>query len=143
MNNKVIIIIIIIMFIPKINILKFVYNGLLMSMPSFTYNPINKNSLHAPLFVEPYSTYVNFKLDDSQTDYLNKYIKEYTNDLEMIPIKMNEIEDPSFYINVNIYNCTSPVFPNDNNKIARCEINTYVKNRDGTKGTLILDYLSN
>lgn len=130
------------MYIPKLDKLKLIYNGLLMGMPSFAYNPINKNNLLAPMQVNKYSTYLNFKLDNEQVDYINTYIENYNSDLKLIPLKMSLYEKSNYYLSVNIYNCTSPVFINNKN-ITRCEINTYVQNSDGTKGTLILDYLSN
>ena len=130
------------MYIPKLDKLKLIYNGLLMGMPSFAYNPINKNNLLAPMQVNKYSTYLNFKLNNEQVNYINTYIENYNSNLKLIPLKMNLYDKPEFYLSVNIYNCTSPVFINNNN-ITRCEINTYVKDKDGTKGTLILDYLSN
>lgn len=130
------------MYIPSLNKLKFIYNSLLIGLPSFAYNPINKNNLLAPMSVNKYSTYINYKLDNNQVKNLNNYIHEYNTDLDLIPLKMNLYEKPKYYLSVNIYNCTSPVFLN-NNVITRCEINTYVKNKDGTKGTVILDYLSN
>ena len=38
-------------------------------------------------------------------------------------------ENASYYISVNIYNCTSPLFSLFTNKpVTRCEINTYVSN---------------
>lgn len=128
--------------IKNLDFLRFIYNGLLMGMPSFTYNPINKNNLLAPMCVNKFSTYINFKLNDNQVNYMNDYIDLYTDSLELIPLKMSLYDRHSYYISVNIYNCTSPVFP-DKRNITRCEINTYVKNKDGTKGTIILDYLSN
>ena len=122
------------------NFLKLIYNGLLFGMPSYMYNPLNNNKMLAPITISPYSTYINFKLNDQQVNYLNDYIKNY-GDLEIIPIKMNNKEKLTPYINVNIYNCTSPVF--GDKEIIRCEINTYVKDNNNNKGTLILDYLSN
>lgn len=124
-------------------LLKFIYRGILTGMPMLTYNPVNKNSLHIPMTVNPYSTYLNFKLDDKQTDYLNNYIKDYSDDLEIVPIQITPYEEKSNYLSVNIYNCSSPVFLNDNKNITRCEINTYVKDKDNNIGTLIIDYLSN
>ena len=130
------------MYIPQLDKLKLIYNGLLMGMPSFAYNPINKNNLLAPMDVKQYSTYLNYKLDNEQVNYINNYISKHTDNLKLIPLKMNHKENSEYYLSVNIYNCTSPVFINNKN-ITRCEINTYVENIDGTKGTLILDYLSN
>ncbi len=133
-------------------LLKTVYTGLLAGMPSFTFNPINRVNLLAPLKVEQYSTYLNFKLDDNQVKYLNNYISEYSNNnpinidnqdtLKLIPLKMGIFQQPAYYISVNVYNCTSPIFMS-NMPIIRCEINTYVKNNRGERGTMIIDYLSN
>ena len=67
------------MYISPIEKLRFIYNGLLMGMPSFAYNPINKNNLLAPMCVQQYSTYINFKLDSKQVTFINDYINEYTN----------------------------------------------------------------
>lgn len=145
------------MHITNSRLLKTVYTGLLAGMPSFTFNPINRVNLLAPLTVEKYSTYLNFKLDDKQVKYLNNYISEYNNNpdkvnnqqkldnqdtLQLIPLKMGVFQQPAYYISINIYNCTSPIFMT-NKPIVRCEINTYVKNQRGERGTMIIDYLSN
>ena len=127
----------------RLNLLRFVYNGLLTGMPMLTYNPITKNTLNIPLEVKPYSTYLNFKLNEHQSQYLNNYISEYTESLELVPINILPNEKESNYLSVNIYNCTSPVFMNEEKEITRCELNTYVKDKDGNYGTLIIDYLSN
>ena len=42
-----------------------------------------------------------------------------------------------------MYNCTSPLFFNQNAPVTRCEINTYVKTDSNEVGTVILDYTSN
>jgi len=115
---------------------------MMIGLPQYIYNPISNNNFLAPLTVEPYSTYVNFKLDEYQVDYLNHYIKEFSTDLTIVPLKISKYEFPSYYINVNVYNCTSPILM-DNKNTVRCELNTYVKNSDGTLGTVILDYISN
>ena len=128
----------------KFNLLKIIYKGILSGMPLLCYKPINQNTLNIPLEVSPFSTYLNFKLDDYQTSYLNNYIHKYNKDLEIVPIKMYDDEDQKYnYLSVNIYNCTSPVFLNQEKEITRCEINTYVKDNMGNYGTLIIDYLSN
>lgn len=124
------------------NMLKFFYKCMMVGLPQYIYNPFNNNNFLAPLSVKPYSTYVNFKLNEEQVEYLNQYITQYSDQLTLVPLKISKYEFPSYYINVNIYNCTSPILMSDNN-IVRCEINTYVKNQDGTLGTLILDYVSN
>ena len=127
----------------RLNILKLIYRGLLTGMPLITYNPITKNTFNVPMTVLPYSTYLNFKLDNNQTSYLNNYIKEYSNDLEIVPINLDPNGEKSNYLSLNIYNCSSPAFLNDNKETTRFEINTYVKDKEGNLGTLILDYLSN
>jgi len=126
----------------NINFLKNFYKFLMVGLPQYIYNPLSNNNFLAPLTVQPYSTYVNFKLDEDQVDYLNRYIKEYSDDLTIVPLKISKYEFPSYYINVNVYNCTSPILMDDKN-IVRCELNTYVRNSDGTLGTVILDYISN
>tara|TARA_E500000178_G_C16893837_1_gene694807 strand:+ start:187 stop:954 length:768 start_codon:yes stop_codon:yes gene_type:complete len=125
----------------RINLLKFVYNGILTGMPLFTYNPISKNTLNVPLEVKPFSAYLNFKLNDNQSEYLNNYISKFSNSLELVPINIFPNEEKSNYLSLNIYNCTSPVFFNDEKEITRLELNTYVKDKNGKYGTLIIDYL--
>tara|TARA_B100001093_G_C26802347_1_gene1003987 strand:+ start:656 stop:1456 length:801 start_codon:yes stop_codon:yes gene_type:complete len=128
----------------KKRFLKFIYNGLLTGMPIITYNPITQNTFNAPLTVEPYSIYINLKLDNIQSIYLNNYIKEYSNDLEIVPINLLPNEEKSKYLSINIYNCSSPIFVNNEKLITRCEINTYVYDKKcNAYGTLILDYISN
>ena len=124
------------------NLLKIFYKTMLLGLPQYIYNPVNNNNFLAPLLVKPYSTYVNFKLDEQQVDYLNKYVNEFSDTLTLVPLKISKYEFPTYYINVNVYNCSSPILMSNEN-IVRCEINTYVRNRDGTLGTLILDYVSN
>lgn len=128
----------------KFSFLRFIYNGVLSGMPIITYNPITQNTLNVPLTVFPYSTYINFKLDDQQSQYLSDYIGQYSNDLELVSIPMTPLDTKSKYLSINVYNCTSPVFMNEEQIITRCEINTYVRDkRSGALGTLIVDYLSN
>lgn len=127
----------------RLNLLKFVYRGLLTGMPMFTYNPITKHNFVAPVEIPPYSTYINFKLEPNQVSSLNEYIHEFNSELSIVPIKLfknDEYED--YYLSVNIYNCTTPIMSNDLN-ITRCELNTYIQNKQGEIGTLILDYTSN
>ena len=127
----------------RLNLLKFVYRGILTGMPLLTYNPITKNTLNIPLEVKPFSTYLNFKLNDFQSEYLNNYINKFTDNLELIPINILPNEEKSNYLSVNIYNCSSPAFINEEKEVTRCELNTYVKDKNGNYGTLIIDYLSN
>ena len=127
----------------KLNLLKFVYRGILTGMPLLTYNPITKNTINVPLQVKPYSTYINFKLDNEAISNLKSYINEYDKELELVPIKLIDNENLDYYLSINIYNCSSPAFLNDNKEVTRCEINTYVKDKNDNYGTLIIDYLSN
>lgn len=121
--------------------LKAIYKTLLSTLPVFTYNTITKN-FFAPFQIQPYSTYINFKLAPDQVDYLKSYINNYTTNLELHPIRLSLLDIPSYFLSVNIYNCTSPLFVGAQN-VTRCEINTYVRDKKGGYGTLILDYCSN
>lgn len=128
----------------KLNLLKFVYRGVLTGMPLFTYNPVTKLPFHSPFTIKPASTYINFKLSEYQSNSIQKYINNYNNDLILTPVKIIKGEVPKYYLSVNIYNCSSPLFMNKNAQVTRCEINTYVKDKKNNKvGTLILDYASN
>lgn len=128
--------------VNAIKLLKFVYRGLLTGMPILTYNPITKNNFLAPMNVNEYSTYVNIKLDTKQSFEIQNYIDTFTDNLSLTKVSIDGNEKASNYLSLNIYNCTSPVFLNDN-PITRFEINTYVTDKFGNYGTLILDYLSN
>lgn len=133
----------------RLNLLKFVYRGILTGMPLVAYNPITKTTLHVPFTIKPQSTYVNYKLDQSQVNELNDYIHGYDPTMDIVNVKLlsNEM-DRAPYLSVNIYNCSSPIFFNENNDITRLEVNTYVQKWNETSktydyGTLILDYTSN
>ena len=116
----------------KLNLLRFVYRGILTGMPLIAYNPIAKTTLHIPFTIRPQSTYVNYKLNFEQTQGLNEYIHQYDPTMEITPIKMLSKENDSYpYLSVNVYNCSSPIFFNNNQDITRLEVNTYIKN--GTK----------
>ena len=129
---------------PKINIWRFVYKAFLSGFPLLTYNPFTMNSFHTSFDVEPYSTYVNYKLENSQINYLNNYLLENTNNLKLEPVIIGKKMEKNYIIRRNIYTCTSPTFHCIKDEpITRCEINTYVKNKNGTIGTLILSYASN
>tara|TARA_B100001093_G_C26838269_1_gene1019360 strand:- start:675 stop:1436 length:762 start_codon:yes stop_codon:yes gene_type:complete len=122
-----------------IPLLKFVYRGLLTGLPILTYNPITKLNFHCPFNVLPNSTYINFKLDQNQVEYLNNYIDNPKMKLDKVLIENNKKD---FYLSVNIYNCSVPIIPSKDD-VTRCEINTYVFDKDESKGTVILDYESN
>lgn len=133
----------------KLNLLRFIYRGILTGMPMITYNPITKTPIHIPFTIHPHSTYINYELNEQQKNILNDYIQSYDPYMEIIPIKILSHETKSLpYLSVNIYNCSSPIFFNDNQVITRLEVNTYVKRWDIKKnsydyGTVILDYTSN
>lgn len=124
-----------------IDFVKFVYRGILTGMPILTYNSITKNTFNVPMTVNPISSYVNFKLNDSMVKLFNYDIQK-TSNLSLVPIKLFPDSKEEYILSVNYYNCSSPVFLNDEKEIARCEINTYVKDGEN-EGTLILDYISN
>ena len=134
------------------NLLKLFYNVLLTGLPSISSNPINKNTLVAPFVVDSGSTYINYKLDKNQYEKLSDHLLKTTNNLKLRPIyifKSNKKSDmdilkKEYYLSINIYNCTSPIFNFlSKDPITRCEINTYVINEKGEIGTLIMDYTSN
>ena len=126
----------------KISLLKAIYKTMLSTLPILTYNSFTK-LFYAPFSVQPLSTYINFKLEKIQAEHLQEYINKYTNTLELFPIKLLPWDMPAYYLSVNIYNCSSPLFSNNENNVTRCEINTYVKDKENNYGTLILDYCSN
>ena len=97
----------------KFSFLKFVYNGILSGMPIVTYNPITQNTLNVPLTVLPYSTYINFKLSDAQSQYLSDYIGDYTQRPRTRVNPHHSTGHPVELFGVNVYNCTSPVFMNE------------------------------
>lgn len=124
--------------------LQFFYNGLLFGLPSITYNPINKNVLHAPFNVNEYSTYINYKLNKKEINIINNYLIEKTNNLKLEKISIFPDDNKHYFLSVNIYNCTSPIFSFIKDEpVTRCEINTYISNNNNEIGTLILDYTSN
>ena len=131
--------------VGNLKILKFFYNALLTGLPSITYNPYNKNILHAPFCVNKFSTYINYCLDDNQVNLINNYLDENTNNFKLVKTKILDDEKPSnYYLSVNIYNCSSPIFNFlSEEPVTRCEINTYVVDEKGVLGTLIMNYDSN
>ena len=131
------------MWIPKLA-LKVFYNSMLLGLPTVTYNPLNKNSVfHAPVKIDSTSTYINYKIPQDKFNIINRYIKSYNKDLSLIPTRI-ACDQADYYISINIYNCTSPIFNSVTKEpVTRCEINTYVVNEKGEEGTLIMDYTSN
>lgn len=122
-------------------VLKFVYRGLLTGLPMLTYNPITKLNFQSPFNVRPLSTYINYQLDSNQYNYLNQYLKNKNSSL--IPEKVTiDDNNKEYYLSINIYNCSVPIIPSDND-VTRCEINTYVRDTKEGIGTLIIDYTSN
>ena len=126
------------------NILKVFYNFMLSGLPIITTNPINKNVLHAPFLVNSYSTYINYKLDNNQYNRIKHFLRENDNNFDILDTSIIRQTDKEFFLSINIYNCTSPVFDFLTDEPAtRCEINTYVVDKNNMKGTLIMDYVSN
>ena len=126
------------------NLLKIFYTALLTGMPSITYNPINKNILHAPFTVNEYSTYINYKLNKQQIGAINYFLEEKNNGLKLMPSSLINEKEKEYILSINIYNCTSPIFDFITNKPStRCEINVYVYDKHNEPGTLIMDYESN
>ena len=131
-------------YINNNNILKFVYNALLTGMPILMNNPINKNILNAPFSVDKFSTYINYKLNEEQLDVINNFLITKNNGLSMAPSSILNEDSKDYYLSINIYNCTSPLFDFISNApVTRCELNIYVKDSYNNKGTLIIDYESN
>ena len=127
------------------NLLKLFYSALLTGLPSISYNPINKNTLHAPFIVNEGSTYVNYRIKSNEFNKINNYISKNTNNFKLEKLKIfNDNSENDYYLSINIYNCTSPIFSFlSKEPVTRCEINTYVVNKKNEIGTLIMDYTSN
>lgn len=110
-------------------------------MPSVIYNPFTRSNIHVPFKVLPESLYINYRLTPHQKTIVENYIADKNLKFNMEKISMQKNLKSGYYLSLNIYNCTSPVFLNDK-VTTRFEINTYV-NDECRKGTLIIDYLSN
>lgn len=126
------------------NFLKLIYKSFLFGFPRIVYNPTNVNVFHSSYSVLPYSTYVNFKLNHNEYNYVNDYLMDKDGGLNLEKIKIEDNENNEYYLSINMYNCSSPLFELlGKDIVTRCEINTYVKNELNDTGTLILDYTSN
>ena len=126
------------------NLLKLFYSAMLTGIPSVTYNPINNNIFHAPVVIKPFSTYINYRLNFEQYTYIKNILDSRSNNL--LPIFSNTLQDENkdYYLSVNIYNCSSPIFNTiTQDEVTRCEINTYVTDSKKNIGTVIMDYCSN
>ncbi len=131
------------MFISN-HFLKLFYNFMLGGMPALTSNPINKNILHAPFLVNSYSTYINYRLNNNQYNRIKHLLRTNDNNFNMEDTAILKKTEKEYFISINIYNCTSPVFDFlTDGPATRCEINTYVVDKNNLKGTLIMDYVSN
>jgi len=131
------------MFIPN-KFLKFFYNFMLSGMPSLMVNPVNKNILYAPFLVNSYSTYINFQLNNNQYNRIKHFLRTNDNNFDILDTSILKKTNKEYFISINIYNCTSPVFDFlTDGPATRCEINTYVVDKNNLKGTLIMDYESN
>ena len=123
--------------------LKFVYNALLTGMPSLMNNPINKNILNAPFSLNEFSTYINYKLNEDQCYAINEFLESKNNGLTLAPCSILNDGSKDYYLSINIYNCTSPLFEFiSSDPVTRCELNIYVQDSNNI-GTLIMDYESN
>lgn len=122
--------------------LKLMYRSMSLFLPPLIYNPMATNKIYIPITLKQHSTYLNYKLNHDQISNLNNYIKSYNKSLKMVPIPLYENSNAHYYLSVNIYNSTSPIFRTDKDVI-RCELNTYVIDEYGCKGTVILDYATN
>ena len=89
--------------------LQFIYSCLLCGVPQYSMNPLNQNRILAELNVKPYSTYINYKLNQSQVNLLNNYIKEYNDDLDIVPIKLSKYSYPNYYLSINMYNAITVI----------------------------------
>ena len=151
----------------KKKLLQFFYNALLTGMPTLTYNPYNKNILHAPFTVNTGSTYINYKLNNEHIYAINNFMKiKNNNDFKLIKTRLTKTQiahlyddkqyyldndkeyyldsDKDYYLSINIYNCSSPIFNFiSEDPVTRCELNVYVVNKNNEQGTMILDYASN
>jgi len=130
------------MLVNPSRILKTVYKTLLLGIPQILYNPLRDANLIVPLQVNEVSTYVNFNLKPCDVRELTQYIHKYNKSLELVPIKLFNDDKEDYYLSINIYNSTSPIFLTDD-PVTRCEINTYIKDNNGNYGTLIVDYITN
>ena len=125
-------------------LLKLVYKSFLFGFPKIVYNPSNNNIFHSSYTVLPYSTYVNYEINNLEYNYLNNNLFDIEGGLKMDKIKIENNEEKKYYVSINIYNCSSPLFELlGKDSVTRCEINTYVKDKNEEPGTLIMDYTSN
>lgn len=122
-------------------LMKTLFKTMTFTLPNVINNPFRDTRLYVPIKIKPHSTYINFKLNNDQVDNLNNYVQEYNESLSLVPIQLYKDKEADYFLSINIYNSSSPVFMTDNN-IIRCELNTYVMDAYGTKGTLILDYMT-
>jgi hypothetical protein len=108
--------------IPKIA-LKSIYNFILVGLPITTYSPLNEKSIfHAPAKILESSTYINYRLEDENLNIIEKFIKDYNEDFSLIKTRIAS-EKKGYYLSINIYNCTSPLFQQySNDPVSRCEI---------------------
>lgn len=113
---------------------------MMSGLPLFTYNGFKQNTLYAPFYVDPLSTYINVHVTEEQKKLIESTLKT---DFDFKKIKFTENDkSPSDYlISANIYNGTSPIFDMISKNVARCEFNAYVK-KFNKLGTLIVDYSS-
>ena len=125
----------------KSRLLRVLYNGMLTGMPTIMNNPYNKNPLYAPFKVDKSSLYINYRLTSEQYSTINQYLNNSKSRLKIAKTAILKDDNRYFFLSINIYNCTSPLFSMlTKDYVTRCEINTYVIDNLNNIGTLIIDY---
>lgn len=124
--------------------LKTIFKSLAFVLPNMMFNPFGPNKVYVPIDIKPHSTYINYKLELDQVNIINSYIKSYNDSLSIVPIQLYDDYVADYYLSINIYNCSSPIFNFiSEDPVTRCELNVYVVNKNNEQGTMILDYASN
>lgn len=121
-------------------IFKTFYKFMISGLPLFIYNGFKQNTLYAPFYVDPLSTYINVHVTEEQKKQIESVLKTDF-DFQKIKFTENDKHPNDYLISANIYNCTSPIFDMISKNVARCEFNAYVK-KFNKLGTLIVDYSS-
>ena len=93
-------------------------------------------SVVVPFQVQEKSTFVNFAVPEAT---LQKALAASPGgNFTAVPVDLGDGD--KFIVTANIYNVSSPLFPRETTRI---EVNTYVKDGDGRKATLVLAQASN
>ena len=85
---------------------------MLSGMPNLISNPINKNPLSSAFIVSPYSTYINYKLDNHEYNIINSFMNNNknnsnsnSNNFKIIPTEIIKNTNLDYFLSINIYNC--------------------------------------